>query len=180
MLLEDMADNPPRLRVFDVASVDDTRCLAQALAVCLRAGDVLGLTGDLGSGKTTFTRWLVEGIGTSSEISVASPTYVLEHIYSSTIPLHHYDAYRLGSSGEFLDLGFDERVQDGRAIVVVEWADRVADVFPPTSLWVDFGFTGSGGNDMPTSTGRTLTFSGREDLWASRLANLKFPAPHGG
>ena len=103
------------LRKFDASSANETRRLGRELGGLLRAGDVLALTGDLGSGKTTFTKGLAEGIGCSSPDLVSSPTYVLEHIYATPIPLHHYDAYRLNSAAEFLDLGFEERVRLSRS-----------------------------------------------------------------
>lgn len=148
------------------SSAEETRAIARALGEGLLGGETIALSGDLGSGKTTFTRGLVEGLGLDARI-VSSPTYVLEHIYPGRVPVHHFDAYRLSSVEEFLALGFHERL-DGRRVVVVEWAEKVLPAFPRERLLVEI--EGPGGGNSPEY--RKLIFSSVPGVWASRLDAL--------
>ena len=97
--------------------------MARALALTLRAGDVLLLSGDLGAGKTTFVRGLAEGLGIDPA-DVSSPTFTLLHEYrGGRLTLYHADLYRLDSSATD-DLGLDEiGVRDG--VLAIEWPDRL-------------------------------------------------------
>ena len=89
-------------------------------------GDVYALIGDLGTGKTTLTKYIAEGLGV--EESITSPTFnIVKSYYSGRIPLHHFDVYRLGSSDEFFDIGGDEYLE-GDGVCVIEWADLISDV----------------------------------------------------
>ncbi len=152
---------------LETRSVEETTHLAADLARCLSGGDVLALTGDLGAGKTTFTKGLCAGLGIDDERTVSSPTYVLEHRYSTRVPVIHYDAYRLASAEEFLDLGFDEALQSRDAILVVEWADRVLAAFPSDRLNIALGFSlrGAAADDGH----RSIDVFGPVDPWAEKL-----------
>ncbi|HVR75260.1 MAG TPA: tRNA (adenosine(37)-N6)-threonylcarbamoyltransferase complex ATPase subunit type 1 TsaE [Planctomycetota bacterium] len=158
-------------RSFASSSAEETRAIARALGRGLLGGDTIALSGDLGSGKTTFTRGLVEGLGLDARI-VSSPTYVLEHIYPTRVPVHHFDAYRLSSVEELLALGFHERL-DGRRVVVVEWAEKVLPAFPPDRLLVEIEGPGAG----DPSEYRKLVFSSAPGVWASRLDALSLYTP---
>ncbi len=101
-----------------------TEDAGQAFARSLRPGDVVALSGDLGSGKTTFVRGLVAGLGGESG-DVASPTFAIVNTYQTAVAqVHHIDVYRVGGESELDELGFDEYM-DGAAIVVIEWPERV-------------------------------------------------------
>jgi tRNA threonylcarbamoyladenosine biosynthesis protein TsaE len=91
-------------------------------------GLLVGLDGELGSGKTRFVQGFAEGLGIDPG-EVSSPTFVLCHIYPGRETLYHADAYRLNSIDEVADLGLSEAMAGG-AIVVVEWADRIAAALP--------------------------------------------------
>jgi hypothetical protein len=91
-------------------SPEETFGIAMELGALLRGGETLALQGELGSGKTLFTKGLCAGLGVADPRGVASPTYVLEHVYEGSFPIHHYDVYRLASSDEFLALGFEEHL----------------------------------------------------------------------
>ncbi len=126
-------------RTFYTHSADETRALAARLGEHLGAGDVLCLSGDLGAGKTTWTQGLALGLGLPPDEPVNSPTFTLvtEHP-GGRVPLYHFDVYPLPDSSGLYDLGFDEYV-DGDGVVVIEWADKIADALPPERL--DIAFT---------------------------------------
>ncbi|MBQ6621381.1 MAG: tRNA (adenosine(37)-N6)-threonylcarbamoyltransferase complex ATPase subunit type 1 TsaE [Mogibacterium sp.] len=110
----------------------ETRDLGLELSSCLEVGDVIALVGDLGTGKTTLTRYIAEGLGIKG--SVSSPTFtIIKEYHDGRLPLYHFDAYRLGSGDELLDIGGEEYLY-GNGVCVVEWADLVTDVLPEESL----------------------------------------------
>ncbi len=129
-------------RTFETHNADETRALAASLGALLRPGDVLCLIGDLGAGKTTFTQGLALGLGLPSEEPVNSPTFTLlaEHP-GGRVPLYHFDVYRLDGSSGLYDLAFDEYLS-GDGVVVIEWADRIADALPLERI--DIALTAAG------------------------------------
>ena len=103
----------------------ETERLAQALAEKLRPGSVIAFEGDLGAGKTAFTRGLAKGLGAADRVT--SPTYTIVNEYlSGRIPLFHFDMYRLESSDELFDIGWEDYLQRG-GVCAVEWSENVAD-----------------------------------------------------
>lgn len=112
----------------------ETRDFGLELAASMRPGDVLALEGDLGTGKTTLTKYIAEGLGITEHIS--SPTFniVKEH-RTGRNPLFHFDVYRLGSGDELLDIGAEDYFY-GDGISVVEWADIVEDVLPEETILI--------------------------------------------
>ena len=155
-------------------SLEATVDIARQLGGQLRGGETIALEGDLGAGKTAFTRGLCLGVGLNDARIVSSPTYVLEHVYPTRIPVHHYDAYRLASAAEFAALGGEERRRAG-AILVIEWAEKVAAVLPADRLIVAFAIPpGESGRNQ-----RFLHFFGPGDVWGERLLSLiPLPATH--
>ena len=137
-----MATSPPSSQQasntfeFISRSVEDTQALGERLGAQLAAGDVLGLVGELGSGKTTFIQGLAKGLGVDPNL-VRSPTFVLLREYPGRVPLTHIDGYRLesGSSVIWLDM---EWVFDPKKVTALEWADRVADSLPADYLELRF------------------------------------------
>ena len=125
-------------------SAKETFEVARQLGEELAGGEVLALVGDLGAGKTTFTRGLVCGTGCEEYMRVNSPTYVLEQVYQGRIPVRHYDAYRLDSPYELEDLGFQEALST-EAVLVIEWADRVQSLLPADSLLLELSFASPDG-----------------------------------
>jgi tRNA threonylcarbamoyladenosine biosynthesis protein TsaE len=110
----------------------DTRALGRRLASLLRAGDVVLLAGDLGSGKTVFASGIAEGLGVADP--VVSPSFILARRYEGLLGLVHADLYRLGSSAEVDDLDLLEAAADG--VLVVEWGEAAAGCFPEDHLLV--------------------------------------------
>lgn len=111
------------------SSVEETNDMAVRLGEKLTAGDVLTLEGDLGAGKTTFTKGLGKGLGVRRTIN--SPTFTIIKEYQGRVPFYHMDVYRLENSDE--DLGFDEYF-DGHGVTVVEWAQFIEDYLPEERL----------------------------------------------
>lgn len=107
-----------------VRSTEETRKLAEQLAKNTKTGDIIALYGDLGSGKTTFTKHLVEHLGSSSRVQ--SPTFVIHRVYESdNIKINHFDLYRLKSVYEVEDMGFEETLKDQNAVTIIEWPEVV-------------------------------------------------------
>lgn len=99
-----------------------TQQLGRAIGKALRGGEVIGLHGDLGAGKTTLVRGIAAGLDATPSM-VSSPTFVLIHEYVGRVPLAHVDLYRIRSEAELATLGLSEYL-NGRTVVVVEWASR--------------------------------------------------------
>ena len=92
--------------------------MARAFAALCRPGDVIGLTGTLGAGKTCFVKGLAAGLGVEDARRVTSPTFVLMRSYSARLTLHHFDAYRLRGAGEMDALGCAETFESGGLSVI--------------------------------------------------------------
>ena len=122
-------------------SEEETKDLGRKLAELLKPGSVVALDGDLGAGKTVFTKGLCEGIGVTSR--VASPTFTIVNEYhGGKIPVYHFDTYRLEGADDFLDSGLDEYFyQDG--ICVIEWSSVIEELLPPGSLRIFIRGVGS-------------------------------------
>ena len=106
-------------------SADETQALGQKLASRLAPGDVIAYFGDLGAGKTAFTRGLAQGLGITDPVT--SPTYTIVNEYlSGRIPLFHFDMYRLSSSDELFDIGWEDYLSRG-GVCAVEWSENVED-----------------------------------------------------
>ena len=104
---------------------EETEALGEKLGKLLRPGTVLAYLGDLGAGKTAFTRGLARGLGCTD--TVTSPTYTIVNEYvSGRIPLFHFDMYRLRSSDDLWDIGWEDYLERG-GVCAVEWSENVAD-----------------------------------------------------
>ena len=114
-------------------SPEATAAAGERLGTRLGPGDVVGLTGELGAGKTCFVQGLVRGLGVASPAT--SPTFVLVNEYRGRLPVHHVDVYRTQSLTELLDLGLEELLAGG-GVTLVEWADRCEPLLPPRTIRV--------------------------------------------
>ena len=114
-------------------SPEATTAAGERLGARLGPGDVVGLTGELGAGKTCFVQGLVRGLGVTT--AATSPTFVLVNEYHGRLPVHHVDAFRTQSLTELLDLGLEELLAGG-GVTLVEWADRCAPLLPPRTIRV--------------------------------------------
>ena len=110
---------------FITNSPEETEAVAEALGKTLTPGAVLAYAGDLGAGKTAFTRGLARGLGADEQVT--SPTYTIVNEYlSGRIPLFHFDMYRLSSEEDLWDIGWEDYLDRG-GVCAVEWSERVAD-----------------------------------------------------
>lgn len=110
---------------FITNAPEETEAVGQALGEVLTPGTVLAYTGDLGAGKTAFTRGLAKGLGATDRVT--SPTYTIVNEYlSGRLPLFHFDMYRLGSSDELWDIGWEDYLERG-GVCAVEWSENVHD-----------------------------------------------------
>ena len=106
-------------------SADETQALGIKLAKRLQPGDVIAYFGDLGAGKTALTRGIAQGLGITDILT--SPTYTIVNEYlTGRLPLFHFDMYRLGSSDELFDIGWEDYLARG-GVCAVEWSENVED-----------------------------------------------------
>lgn len=120
-------------------SAEQTEELASRIAAILRAGDIITLDGDLGAGKTCFTRGLARGLDSTSFVS--SPTFTIVNEYDGRLPVFHFDTYRLSDSEDFLRSGFDEYFDRG-GVCVIEWSSIISDILPGNVIAIEITGTG--------------------------------------
>ena len=119
---------------FFTDSPKETEKLGQARGAVLQPGTVLAYEGDLGAGKTAFTRGLARGLGAVE--AVTSPTYTIVNEYlSGRMPLFHFDMYRLTSADDLWDIGWEDYLDRG-GVCAVEWSEQVEDAMPPETIYV--------------------------------------------
>jgi len=118
-----------------VCSPNETDGFAEMIASLVQGGDVIGLIGPLGAGKTRFTQALFRALGTSDY--VRSPSFALVNEYESHLRLVHMDFYRLDAAEDIFDLGYEEYLSPD-TIVVIEWADRALEYLPQTRILLTF------------------------------------------
>jgi tRNA threonylcarbamoyladenosine biosynthesis protein TsaE len=120
-----------------VDSLDETMRLAVWLGGQLRGGEVLELVGDVGSGKTTFTKGLARGLGVDDDVQ--SPSFTISRVYVARdgLELHHYDLYRLAEPG-IMQYDIAESVQYPKVVTVIEWGETVSGLLPKNRIRLDF------------------------------------------
>lgn len=116
-------------RRFESRSEEETRAFGRTLAGQLPKHGVVLLIGDLGAGKTTLVKGIVEGRGAARAEDVSSPTFTLIHEYGDPISVYHVDLYRLDTAEEARRLGLED-ICDMDALVLVEWGERFPELFP--------------------------------------------------
>ena len=137
--------------IYHTASDEETSKLGQKLGSVLREGDVIALVGQLGSGKTWFTKGVGLGLGVCSDTIITSPSFSLVNEYEGRCPFFHMDGYRLDGLSDFLSAGLDEYLyQDG--VVAMEWADRWPEILPDWNVKVEI--------EIVDERSRKITLSG--------------------
>jgi tRNA threonylcarbamoyladenosine biosynthesis protein TsaE len=143
------------VRVFRTSSEEETIALGHRLAQDLIRPVTVLLIGDLGAGKTTLTKGIVEGLGAAREDEVSSPTFTLIHEYGSDV--YHIDLYRLETESQVMTLGLDELL--GRnAVVLIEWGERFPNLWPPDHVQVRIRATEQG-REFTVHTGHGTTLN---------------------
>ena len=138
--------------IFVTNSPEETEALGMRLAAKLRPGTVIAYQGDLGAGKTAFTRGLARGLG--ADEPVTSPTYTIVNEYlTGRMPLFHFDMYRLRSADDLFDIGWEDYLERG-GVCAVEWSENVADALEsPVQVLIE----------KTGDTTRTVTITGGAD-----------------
>jgi tRNA threonylcarbamoyladenosine biosynthesis protein TsaE len=150
-------------------SPTQTRRIGMRLGEMLQPGDVIGLEGNLGAGKTTIVQGIASGWG--SYDSVSSPTYVLVNVYRrlDRNQLFHLDAFRLENSEEAIDLDIDAMLDQGP--LLVEWADRIKEALPENYLWINMRLINDEQRDFIVNARgdrhKTLLERFREDIYGA-------------
>jgi tRNA threonylcarbamoyladenosine biosynthesis protein TsaE len=139
-------------RVVITQGPEETEQVGLELAGRLRDGDVVALVGELGSGKTTLVKGIARGLFVRE--AVVSPSFVLARTYQGgRLLLHHLDAYRINSPAELDEVGLKELLPPGEGVTVVEWADKIAELIPPGSLWIRLEYLGPERRKLTLSRG---------------------------
>ena len=139
--------------IYLTNSPAETEAVGEKLAKVLRPGTVIAYRGDLGAGKTAFTRGLARGLGCDD--MVTSPTYTIVNEYlGGRLPLFHFDMYRLASSDDLWDIGWDDYLERG-GVCAVEWSENVDDAME-NAVYVTIHKTGE--------TSRRIVIEGGENL----------------
>jgi tRNA threonylcarbamoyl adenosine modification protein YjeE len=138
-----------------------TRSFGEDLALTIRAGDCLALEGDLGAGKSALSRALIRALADDDALDVPSPTFTLVQSYELRIPIHHFDLYRLGDESELAELGLDEALDRGAALI--EWPDRAGSQLPKSAIRIRI---------RQERDGRRLEVDAPEGRFLSRLKRV--------
>ena len=149
------------------ASAKETSAFARSIGEKLREGDILALSGELGSGKTCFTGGLARGLGINEDYQITSPTFTLINEYPAKYRLYHFDVYRLTGYADLEDLGYEEYFA-GHGVVVIEWAEKIAQIIPETAIFINFEYI--------DENKRKITIKSSQH----RLKELCTDAKHGG
>jgi len=122
------------VQYLETASEEQTEAAGMALGTRLRGGETVALSGDLGAGKTVFTRGLARGLGITEPVT--SPTFAIVQEYAGRLTLYHLDLYRLPGAREALAFGVEEFLAQPGAVAVLEWAERLGDLLPLATVRV--------------------------------------------
>ena len=141
---------------FITISPAETEAVGAKLAEQLKPGAVIAYRGDLGAGKTAFTRGLARGLGVAEPVT--SPTYTIVNEYlSGRLPVFHFDMYRLSSSEELFDIGWEDYLERG-GVCAVEWSENVADALE-NPITVTIEKTGEDSRRITVTGGDICDFS---------------------
>lgn len=148
---------------FSVYLADDaaTAAFGEDLALTVKPGDCLALSGDLGAGKTALSRALIRALANDDDLEVPSPTFTLVQSYELRTPVSHFDLYRLADESELVELGLEESLEKG--VALIEWPDRAGDSLPKQSVQISI---------IHENDGRRLTLSTGNQRFADRLKRV--------
>ena len=149
-------------RTIDTANENGTRARAGPIAKMSAGGDIIGLAGELGCGKTAFARGFIQALGGTGEMP--SPTFTLVQIYNCATRVFHFDLYRLEKPEDAFELDLDDAFHDG--ISLIEWPEKLGPCLPSRRLMITIEF----GQQEET---RRLHLEA-PDMWAARIRGLEF------
>ncbi len=119
-----------------IMNFDEINDLAKNLAKKLENGGCVGLIGDLGAGKTTFTKKICKYFGVTENVKSPTFTYVIEY-ESGRKKISHFDVYRISDSEEIYEIGFEDFIGDEESVVIVEWADKILSEMPQDTIFIE-------------------------------------------
>ena len=119
-----------------IMNFDEINDLAKNLAKKLENGGCVGLIGDLGAGKTTFTKKICKYFGVTENVKSPTFTYVIEYS-SGDVPVYHFDVYRINDPEEIYEIGFEDYIGEDGSVVIIEWADKILDEMPEDAVFVE-------------------------------------------
>lgn len=156
------------MREIHIKNENETRQFGEELARSLKPGDVIALIGDLGTGKTTLTKYIARELGIMQAIT--SPTFTIICEYKSgRLPLYHFDVYRLNSPDEMLELGYEEYFF-GDGVCIVEWADKIEELLPDDAKTIRITFPGQ----RPGACGPDYSKGAPQDAQEERIYSCDF------
>lgn len=153
--------------IVQTSSAEETMRLGAWLGQQARPGWVIGLSGDLGAGKTTLVKGIAEGAGAGRD-EVTSPTFTFLHVYHGRLEVHHMDLYRLDSPEQVRDLGVEEYL-GGQGVAVVEWFENVPGVLPEPRLEMRIRNAGPGAAE----DAREIALEAKGEGWDELLEKAK-------
>lgn len=122
-----------------IRNEEDTKAFGETLAKTLEPGDIVALVGDLGTGKTTLTKYIAKGLGIDEMIT--SPTFtIVQEYHSGRLPLYHFDVYRIMDIEEMYEMGYEEYFF-GNGVSIIEWADQIEEIIPESAkiIFIEYG-----------------------------------------
>ena len=131
------------VETFETRSPEETEALAARIAGETAPGTIILLRGNLGAGKTAFTRGFARGLGIQDPVSSPTFTIVQEYPFGTSKMLYHMDLYRIADSDAALAFGIDDFLFADNAISLIEWPERAEDLYPPDAVNVEIAHTGS-------------------------------------
>ena len=129
------------MKTIETHSPEETERFAAEFAKQIQPGMILLLNGDLGAGKTAFTRGFARGLGITEPVSSPTFTIVQEYPWGNGKMLYHMDLYRITDSDAALAFGIDDFLFDPNAISIIEWPERAEDLYPPEAIRIDISHT---------------------------------------
>ena len=127
-------DTTMKKKVMETSCMEETAKYAFEMAQNAEPGQVFALIGDLGVGKTVFTKGFAEGLGIEEPVS--SPTFTILQIYEEgRLPLYHFDVYRIEEPEEMEEVGFDDYIY-GDGVCLIEWANRIEEILPEETIYI--------------------------------------------
>ena len=123
--------------IKETFSQDETEKFGYELGIKAEPGQIYCLSGDLGVGETVFTKGFAKGLDIDEHIT--SPTFTIINEYHGRLPLYHFDVYRIGSSDEMYDIGYEEYI-NGEGVCIIEWANLIEDILPDEYLHIELKY----------------------------------------